>query len=75
MATKSENADIAVLQTEMKTMSDAVRRIETKLDMQNAVYVTRGEFDEFKKRWVMSHLIAAIVPSILTGLVVHFLVN
>lgn len=72
MATKSENADIAVLQSQMSSVLEGIKRIDKKLDDQTNLYVTRGEFDEFKKRWALSHIIVGIISAIVTGLVVYF---
>lgn len=73
MATQSENADIAVLQTEMRTLKDAALRIETKLDAFNAMFVTRGEFNAFKRQYWLSHSMTAIITAAITGLVLYFL--
>lgn len=48
MATKSENADIAVLQAEMKEVKATLQRIEIKLDGQGVNYVTQSAFDTYK---------------------------
>lgn len=82
MATKSETADIAVLQTQMAGVVLDIGDI--KADTKSIVsslaslpegFVTRGEFSEFKKRWLLSHTMAGIVPSVLTGLVIYFLTH
>jgi hypothetical protein len=73
MATIDEKSQIAVLQTQMSTVIQGVRDINKKLDDQSLVYVTRGEFDEFKKRWVFSHVVVGLVASIMTGLIVYFI--
>lgn len=72
MATASENSDIAVLQTEMKSVKDAVLRIETKLDAYNMLFVTRNEFVAFKKQYWLSHTLTALVSAALAGLLFWF---
>lgn len=73
MATKSENADIAVLQSQMITVIEGVSDINKKLDSQMSLFVTHGEFNEFKKRWALSHSIVAIMTAVGTALIVYFL--
>lgn len=68
-----ENADIAVLKSEMKSLKDAALRIEEKLDKQNEVYVSKSEFNEFKQRWFLSHTLAAIMGAIISGVVVKWI--
>lgn len=75
MATVSENADIAVLQTEMKSVKDTVLRIETKLDTQTSMYVTRAEFMAFKKQYWLSHTLTAVLTAVFTYLVVYFILG
>ena len=75
MATSSENADIAVLQSQMKILMDTANRVETKLDQINQTYVTREEFAEFKKRWFLSHTLAAGAGSVITGVVIYILTH
>lgn len=66
-------ADIAVLKTKVEAIEATSLRIETKLDTQIQLFVTKGEFDEFKKRWALSHTIVAIITAIITALVVYFI--
>lgn len=73
MATKSENADIAVLQTQMVAALKGIDSIDKKLDDQVATYVTKGEFSEFKKRWALSHAIVGIVSSAATALIFYYI--
>lgn len=75
MATISENADIAVLQSQMKTLINSVDAISTKLDNQNSIYITRGEFTEFKSRWLFSHVIVALLTAIIVGLIEYFIIH
>lgn len=75
MATQQENADIAVLKSQMKTALDGISSINTKLDNQAGIYVTNAEFNEFKKRWFLSHTLAAIAGSILTGTVLYIITH
>ena len=75
MATKTEAAEIAILQTQMATVLASVARIEKKLDEQAAIFITRGEFDEFKKRWFLSHSISALFGSIITGLSIYVITH
>lgn len=73
MTTISENADIAVLQTEMKSVKDTVLRIETKLDTQTSMYVTRTEFMAFKRQYWLSHSLTAVLTAVVTYLVAYFI--
>lgn len=73
MATISENADIAVLQSQMATVIKGVADINNKLDTQTTMFVTHGEFNEFKKRWALSHSIVAILTATVTALIVYFI--
>ena len=72
MATKSENSDIAVLQTQMQAALDVLAAIQKKLDTQDDKFVPRTEFEEFKRRWALSHLLTAIISGAFVGLVVYF---
>ena len=73
MATKTESAEIAVLQTQMKSVIDCVVRIEEKLDMQSSLFVTSAEFNEFKKRWLLSHTMSAFAGSVVTALTIYII--
>lgn len=73
MTTPSENADIAVLKSEMITVKETVARIESKLDQQNNTYVTQAEFAEFKKRWFLSHTLAGLAGSVLTAVIIYII--
>jgi len=73
MATASETTDIAVLKTKMENVEIVLSRVEKKIDAQTDLYVTRTEFNEFKQRWFLSHSLAAVIGSVLTGLIVYFL--
>lgn len=75
MATASETTDIAVLKTEVKTIKEVLVRVESKIDAQNELYVTRSEFQEFKKRWFLSHTVAGASGSILTGVIIYIINN
>jgi hypothetical protein len=75
MATANEATDIAVLKTEVKTIKEVLVRVESKIDAQTDLYVTRTEFNEFKQRWILSHTLAAVTGSIITGLVIYFLTH
>lgn len=70
MATKSENADIAVLQSQMKSVLESLSSINSKLDN---TFVTKAEFNEFKQRWLFSHIIVGILSALVTGLTVYYL--
>jgi primosomal protein N' len=72
MATKSENADIAVLQTQMANVEAAVRRIETKIDNQSNAYVTHSEFDSYKKSQTWQKVSLGIASVIIGALVTYF---
>lgn len=73
MATVSENADIAVLQSEMRTVKDATLRIETKIDAYNTIFVTRNEFNAFKRQYWLSHSMTALITAAISGLIFYFL--
>jgi len=75
MATKTESAEIAVLQTQVSSLIESVARIEEKIDNQAGIYVTRGEFEEFKKRWFLSHSISALFGSIVTGISIYVITH
>lgn len=73
MATAQETTDIAVLKTEVKTIKDVLVRVESKIDAQNDLYVTRNEFNEFKQRWFLSHTLAGFAGAVLAGVLVYIL--
>jgi len=75
MATKTESAEIAVLQTQVGSLIESVARIEEKIDNQAGSYVTRGEFNEFKKRWFYSHSMSAFFGSLLTGISIYIITH
>ena len=75
MATKTESAEIAVLQTQMKSVMEGVSRIEEKLDTQLGLFVTKSEFDEFKKRWLLSHTMSAFAGSVVTALTIYIITH
>ena len=73
MATKTESAEIAVLQTQMVSLMSCVKRIEEKLDLQTSMFVTKSEFSEFKKRWLLSHTMSAFAGSVVTALTIYII--
>jgi len=73
MATKTESAEIAVLQTQMKSVMEGVGRIEEKLDIQTSLFVTKVEYNEFKKRWLLSHTMSAFAGSVITALTIYII--
>lgn len=73
MATMQENADIAVLKSQMKTALEGITSINQKLDNQAGLYVTQSEFTEFKKRWFLSHTLAGLAGSVLTGVILYII--
>lgn len=75
MATPHENADIAVLKTKVENIESVLVRVESKLDAQSTNFVTQAEFSEFKKRWFLSHTLAAISGSVLTGVVIYIITH
>lgn len=75
MTTQSIDNDVAVLKSQITTITDTVSRIETKLDTFNNQFVTKAEFDEFKKRWFLSHTMAGIAGAVLTGVSVYIINN
>lgn len=75
MTTKTESAEIAVLQTQMKGVMECATRIEEKLDLQTSLFVTKSEFNEFKKRWLLSHSMSAIAGSVVTALIIYIITH
>lgn len=71
----SPDPAVAVLQNQVANISDVVGRIETKLDTFNNSFVTKAEFDEFKKRWFLSHTMAGISGAVLTGVIIYIINN
>lgn len=76
MSTKSENSEIAVLQTQMEEVKEGlknvnltVQRIETKMDEHNKNYVLLTDFIAFKKQYWLSHTLTAILTAIIIGIV------
>jgi hypothetical protein len=75
MATQTEQTDIAVLKTEVKTIKEVLVRVESKIDAQSELFVSRTEFNEFKQRWFFSHTLSAIAGSVVAGISVYILTN
>ena len=75
MASQAENAAIAVLQSQMKSALEGIATINNKLDTQSGLYVTQAEFQEFKRRWFLSHTMAALAGSIITGVAIYALTH
>ena len=73
--TTNDSAAIAVLQSQMTSMTTVVERIDTKLDALNTLYVTKAEFAEFKQRWFLSHTLAAVFGGLLTGLTTYVITH
>lgn len=80
MATKSENADIAVLQTQMSNVEAAVLRIEAKVDGQSSkmdgqakTYIQRTEFESYKRSQNLQKIFVAIGMFIIGSLVTYFI--
>lgn len=71
----TQDPAVAVLQSQMSTVSDTVSRIEVKLDTFNNSFVTKAEFNEFKQRWFFSHTLAALMGSIISGVTVYVLTH
>jgi uncharacterized protein YgiM (DUF1202 family) len=71
--TTPQTTDIAVLKTKVENIDKVLTRVETKIDAQSELYVTRTEFNEFKSKWLLSHTLSAVMGSVLTGLIVYFL--
>ncbi|MDE1829387.1 MAG: hypothetical protein KGI25_03590 [Thaumarchaeota archaeon] len=74
MSVKSDNAEIAVLQTQMedvkgqiRSVSETVSRIEAKMDNRDEVYVLRTDFAQFKKQYWLSHTLTALLTAIIIG--------
>lgn len=75
MTAQSIDSDVAVLKSQMATTLDTVGRIETKLDTFNNQFVTKAEFEEFKKRWFLSHTMAGIAGAVLASVIVYIINN
>lgn len=75
MATKSTETEIGILQTQMKSVMECVGRIEEKLDTQLGLFVTKAEFDEFKKRWLLSHTMSAFAGSVITAITIYIITH
>lgn len=74
MSTKSENSEIAVLQTQMEEVKDGlknlkttVERIENKIDERNEKYVLHSDFSAFKRQYWLSHTLTALLTAIIIG--------
>lgn len=75
MATAVETTDIAVLKTKVDNIDKVIARVESKIDAQTDLYVTRTEFNEFKQRWFLSHTLAGLAGGVLTGVVIYIINN
>lgn len=75
MAPTPQITDIAVLKTKVENIDKVLTRVESKIDAQNELYVTRVEFNEFKQRWFLSHSLAAVIGAVLSGLIVFFITH
>ena len=71
MATKSENADIAVLQTQMTDQSGIIQEVRGDIKEIKGLmagwdnhYVTRVEFLVFKRQYWLSHSLTAVLAAI-----------
>lgn len=73
MATAAEVTDIAVLKTKVDNIEKVLGRVESKIDAQNELYITRTEFNEFKQRWFLSHSLSAVLGAVMAGLIVYYL--
>lgn len=79
MASKSENAEIAVLQTQMTGVEQTVTRIESKIDTLGQSYVTvndftmlKSDFIAFKKQYWLSHTLTALLTAAIISLIYYF---
>jgi hypothetical protein len=70
MATKQENADIAVLQDNMKEVKKTLERIEGKLDGLDAKYALKEDVKKLKWQTIP---LTIIMSSVLTALVYYFI--
>lgn len=86
IATKSENADIAVLQSEMKDVKNALLRIETKVDsialVQNEVQALKMEINslkveikELKNSKTLLNWVVPFVASIITAAFTYLVIQ
>ena len=75
MTNKSTETEIGILQTQMKSVMECATRIEEKLDLQTSLFVTKSEFNEFKKRWLLSHSMSAIAGSVVTALIIYIITH
>jgi len=82
MATKSENADIAVLQTEMKTVNETLGKIDSKLtvmdeklDVANSLEKRVTTLEKARaKNWIFNTL-SAIAGAVLLYLIQYVLTH
>lgn len=76
MATKSENADIAVLQIQMSGVQTDITDIKTDIkEIKTALegkFVTQEQFTEYKKSQAWQKVSIAIASVVLGGLVTYF---
>lgn len=82
MATKSENAEIAVLQSQVLTVKDDIK--EVKADVKevkdiitgaNDIYVSKVEFAAFKRQYWLSHTLTALLTAIVVATVEYIVLN
>lgn len=62
----------AILQTQMAEVVKRLDKIDTRLEEQGKNYITRSEFDAFKKAVRVNYVLVAIVTAIITALVYNF---
>lgn len=75
MATQKEQADIAVLSSQMGDVIKRLDNIDKKMDLSGSLYVTRTEFAEFKQRWFLSHTLSGLLGAVVSGLAVYYLTH
>jgi len=80
MATKNENAEIAVLQEQIKTVQNEltdikkiIKEVQDWIKILDSRYVTQDQFSEFKGRWFWSHSASGIFGGVLVGVTIYVL--
>lgn len=76
---KSENSEIAVLQTQMEEVKDSLQELKEDIkavrDALDNKFVTKAEFDAFKQARWLAHVSVALVTAAITGLVTYFITH
>lgn len=79
MASKSENSEIAVLQTQMKQVQDDIGEIKVSIssisDKLDGSFVTRSEFDAHRKNQWLERILTVLITAVIMGLAGFFFGN